>query len=95
MAYLHLPAQHSTGDLVLAGQIAEAFQSQDLFVTWTNAHGPSARPTVHAVVRDAPPHPIVEALRVLTTAVADAWRAMIGATASPQSERRAGTRQAA
>ena len=83
MAYLHLPEQHSTDDLVLAGQIAEAFESQDLFVAWTIETGAGARPTVQAVVRDAPPHPLVEALLVLRNVIAGAWRAVARPPAKP------------
>jgi hypothetical protein len=96
MAYLHLPEQHSTADLVLAGQVAEAFDSEDLYVAWTHDSGPGVRPTVQAVVRDAPPHPLAEAFAVLFAAIAHMFRAMTR-PAAPQPEPDAAetTRQAA
>jgi hypothetical protein len=76
MAHLHLPEQHSTVDLVLAGQIAETFESEDLYVVWTHADGPGAVPSVEALLRDAPPHPLAGAVRAFFAAIADAWRAL-------------------
>jgi hypothetical protein len=96
MAYLHLPEQHSTDDLVLAGQIAEAFASEELFVTWTEQEGPGARPTVEAVVRDAPPNPLIEAIQILASTIAGAWRALTRPAPAPRAEQpAAGERQAA
>jgi hypothetical protein len=76
MAHLHLPELHSTDDLVLAGQIAETFESEDLYVVWTHADGPGAVPSVEALLRDAPPHPLAGALRAFFVAIADVWRAL-------------------
>ena len=76
MAHLHLPEQHSTADLVLAGQIAEAFESEDLYVVWTHGDGPGGNPSVQALLRDAPPNALVGMFTVLFAALADVWRAM-------------------
>ena len=83
MAHLHLPEQHSTDDLMLAGQIAEAFESEDLYVVWTRADGPGAVPSVQALLRDAPPHPLAGFVRALLTAFADARRARKRARTKP------------
>ncbi len=82
MAHLHLPEQHSTDDLVLAGQIAEAFESEDLYVVWTHVDGPGAVPSVQALLRDAPPHPLAGFVRSFFAAVADAWRALMSPPAT-------------
>ena len=76
MAHLHLPEQHSTADLVLAGQVAEAFDVGDLYVVWTEESGANATPTVQAVVREAPPNPIVAAFALFVEAVVEVWHAM-------------------
>ena len=95
MAYLHLPEHHTAGDLALAGQVAEAFESEDLFVTWTHSHGPGARPAIDAVLRETPPHPLAQALCAVAGTIARAWRALIGASEAPQPERPPRERQAA
>jgi hypothetical protein len=76
MSYLHLPEQHSDADVVLAGQVAAAFESGHLYVTWTHAPGADTAPTVQAVVRELPPHPLVEAFGILFGALADALRSL-------------------
>jgi len=50
MAQLFLPAAHTEADLVLAGLIAEAVDSAELYVTWTPEEG-SAAPAVAAELR--------------------------------------------
>jgi hypothetical protein len=55
MAQLYLPVDHTEGDLVLAGQIAELMDSAELYVAWTPEHGPSV-PEVLAVLRAPAPH---------------------------------------
>src|SRR4051812_47768965 len=74
--YLHLPEQHTADDLVLAGHVAETFESGHLYVTWSHAEGGGARPTVRAVVRDAPANPLVEAVGILLAAFGAALRAL-------------------
>ena len=61
MAHLHLPAQHSEDDLVLAHRVAEAVESSDLYVAWSHEAGPGLRPEVRAYVTPAV-NPIVEAV---------------------------------
>ena len=61
MPQLHLPAEHSPEDIVLAHRIAHVVESQDLYVVWNHAAGAGQVPAVRAYVQE-PAHPIVEAL---------------------------------
>ncbi len=74
MPQLHLPAEHTDADLVLAMQVAELLDAGELFVAWTGETGSGALPTVAAVVRE-PAHPIAEAGSGLLAALA----ALLGA----------------
>jgi hypothetical protein len=78
MAHLYLPTAHSDDDLVLAGQVAQAMDADELFVVWTRAAGPgSAR--VEAILREsAPPpaRPAVPELPSLAAGLRWAWRAL-------------------
>ncbi len=94
MAHLHLPEQHSTADLVLAGQVAETFDSADLYVTWTGDSGANAAPTVRAVVREAPVRRSAGALAVLIEAIVEVWHALTR-VGDPRPAQPAGERQAA
>jgi hypothetical protein len=51
MAHLHLPAQHSEQDFLIAGAIARALRSEDLYVTWSSQAGP-ARPIIPSAVTE-------------------------------------------
>ena len=80
MAHLYLPLEHTDADLVLAGQIAEAIDSAELYVTWTPEHG-CAVPEVVAELRVASPT-FAETLGLVLEAVRDLWGALRGR--SPQ-----------
>jgi hypothetical protein len=54
MAHLHLPAEHDDDDLQLAGALAAALRSKDLYVTWSRASG-SAPPVIPAVQKPCAP----------------------------------------
>jgi len=60
MPQLHLPAEHTDTDLVLATQVAEMFDAEELFVAWSEGTGSGALPEVAAVVRE-PVRPVAEA----------------------------------
>ena len=49
MRHVYLPVEHSEADLVLAGRLAEALESESLFVTWS--HRGYELPEVEAAVR--------------------------------------------
>jgi hypothetical protein len=51
MSHLYLPAEHTDTDLALASAVAEAIDSNELFVAWTLDSGCVAAPEVRARVR--------------------------------------------
>ena len=65
MSHLYLPAEHTDTDLALASAVAEAIDSNELFVAWTLDSGCVAAPEVRArILRpEQPPHrnPLAEA----------------------------------
>ena len=58
---LHLPADHSPDDIVLAHRVAVAVDSEELFVTWSRRGGAGQPPAVSADVREEP-SVVVEAI---------------------------------
>jgi hypothetical protein len=66
MSHLYLPAEHNDTDLALASAVAEAIDSNELFVAWTHETGHAAPPVVKAFVRRRPEpelrNPFAEAL---------------------------------
>ena len=50
MSHLYLPTEHTDTDLALASAIAEAIDSNELFVEWTMGSGCVAAPEVKARV---------------------------------------------
>jgi hypothetical protein len=62
MPHLHLPAEHSEADLVLAAGLADYVGSEDLYVAWTHEAGAGAVPEVEAVLLDARPSLLAEFL---------------------------------
>jgi hypothetical protein len=50
MSQLYLPTEHTNTDLALASAIAEAIDSNELFVAWTMESGCVAAPEVNARV---------------------------------------------
>jgi hypothetical protein len=51
MSHLYLPTEHTDTDLALASAVAEAIDSNELFVAWTMDSGCVAAPEVKARVR--------------------------------------------
>ena len=66
MSHLYLPTEHTDTDLALASAVAEAIDSNELFVAWTCHDGTVAAPVVKALLRPrpdpAPCNPFAEAL---------------------------------
>jgi hypothetical protein len=66
MSHLYLPAEHTDTDLALASAVAEAIDSDELFVAWTCDGGGAAAPEVKALIRRLPEpelrNPFAEAL---------------------------------
>jgi hypothetical protein len=55
MSHLYLPTEHTDTDLALASAVAEAIDSNELFVAWTLDSGCVAAPEVRArVLRPEP-----------------------------------------
>jgi hypothetical protein len=54
MSHLYLPAEHTDTDLALASAVAEAIDSNELFVAWTCDGGTAAAPEVKALLRRLP-----------------------------------------
>ena len=64
MSHLFLPTEHTDTDLALASAVAEAIDSNELFVAWTLDSGCVAAPEVRArILRPEQPHrsPLAEA----------------------------------
>jgi hypothetical protein len=79
MPHLHLPADHTDADLVLAANLAEIVGSEDLYVTWSHEAGPGAIPEVEAVIREQHElSPLGEFVRAVGAGVAAFWRALLG-----------------
>ena len=72
MSHLYLPAEHNDTDLALASAVAEAIDSNELFVAWTFESGIAAPPVVKAFVRQRPEpalrNPFAEALSEIAAA---------------------------
>jgi hypothetical protein len=73
MSHLYLPAEHNDIDLALASAVAEAIDSNELFVAWTCENGTAAPPEVPALLLKPEPsgrHPLAEALAEIAAACA-------------------------
>ena len=71
MSHLYLPAEHNDTDLALASAVAEAIDSNELFVAWTCEGGVAAAPVVKALRRQPAPalrNPFAEALSEIAAA---------------------------
>jgi len=63
MPHVYMPADHSDADVLLAGLVAEAVGSSELFVAWTSEAGSVSAPEALAPpVPPAPMNPFAEAL---------------------------------
>jgi len=65
MSHLYLPTEHNEIDLALASAVAEAIDSNELFVAWTCDGGTVAAPAVKAMLHRPEPamrNPFAEAL---------------------------------
>ena len=76
MPHLHLPADHSDADIVLAANVAATVGSEDLYVAWTFDAGAGAVPEIEAVVRDPRPSALVSAARALVGGMRALWRGL-------------------
>ena len=56
MPHVHLPAQHTSDDLALAGALATMLCSQELYVAWSCEAGQAA-PVIPAALREPAAEP--------------------------------------
>jgi hypothetical protein len=80
MPHVHLPADHSDRDLVLAANLAATIGSEDLYVAWTHEAGAGAIPEIEAEVREERPSTFAAVLGAIFAGVLAAW---YGLTHSP------------
>src|SRR3954468_4830849 len=76
MPHLHLPADHSDADIVLAASVAATVGSEDLYVSWTFDAGAGAVPEVDAVVRESRPSALVTVARTVFGGVRALWHSL-------------------
>jgi hypothetical protein len=77
MSHLYLPAEHTDTDLALASAVAEAVDSNELFVAWTCDGGVAAAPVVKALLRTHPEPPLRNPFAEALTEIAAAFGALI------------------
>ncbi len=79
MPHLHLPADHTDADIVLAVNLAEIVGSEDLYVAWSHESGAGAIPEIEAVlVHERPLSPLSEFFAALAAGFGGMWRALLG-----------------
>ena len=76
MPHLHLPAEHTDADIVLAASVAATVGSEDLYVAWTHDAGAGAVPEIEAVIRDPRPSALVTAVRALADGMLALWHGL-------------------
>ena len=73
MSHLYLPAENTDTDLALASAVADAIDSNELFVAWTCDGGTAAAPVIKALIRPRPEpalrNPFAEALSEIAAAL--------------------------
>ncbi len=70
MPHVYMPADHTAADILLAGRIAEAVDSSELFVAWTSDAGTVFAPEAPApsAPAPAPMNPFAQALAEVVVA---------------------------
>ncbi len=94
MPHVYLPTEHSEADLVLAGQLADILESDELYVTWSPRG--YEEPQVETVVRVKEPGPApAPPQHGLLTEVLGTMAAFVAAIFAPRpAERRTGAASA-
>jgi hypothetical protein len=83
MPHLHLPAEHSDADIVLAASVAATVGSEDLYVAWTHETGAGAVPEIEAIVRDERPSALATFVRALADGMLALWHGLTATPAAP------------
>ena len=78
MSHLYLPTEHTDTDLALASAVAEAIDSNELFVAWTMESGCVAAPEVKARVLRTAERPQRSALGEAFAEIGAAFKAFFG-----------------
>ncbi len=78
MSHLYMPAEHTDTDLALASAVAEAIDSNELFVAWTCDGGIVAAPAVKALLRRLPEPQLRNPFAEAVSEIAAAFRALGG-----------------
>jgi hypothetical protein len=83
MPHVHLPADHSNADVVLAANVAATVNSAELYVAWTHDSGAGAVPEVAARLNEpgrepAQAGPFVELFVALAAGFVAIWHAFAG-----------------
>ncbi len=73
MPRLHLPTDHSDTDRALASAVAEAVESDELFVAWTLDAGVVFAPEAELALRPEPMSPFAQALSDVLVSFAALW----------------------
>jgi hypothetical protein len=76
MPHLHLPADHSDADIVLAANVAATVGSEDLYVAWTHDLGPGAVPEIEALVRESRPSALAWLARGVVNCARAVWHGL-------------------
>jgi hypothetical protein len=78
MPHLHLPIDHTDADLVIAANLAEYVGSEDLYVAWTEEHGPGVPEVEATLCKARPTSAFAELIASLAAGCAAFWRALTG-----------------
>jgi hypothetical protein len=76
MPHLHLPADHSDADIILAASVAATVGSEDLYVAWTHDAGAGAVPEIEAVLREPRPSALATVVRAVVGGALALWRGL-------------------
>ena len=78
MSHLYLPAEHTDTDLALASAVAEAIDSNELFVAWTCDSGSWPHPRCARASCAPSPPPMRSPLAEAFSGIGAAFRAFFG-----------------
>ena len=77
MPRLHLPTDHTDTDRALASAVAEAVESDELFVAWTLDAGVVFAPEAELALRPGAMNPFAQALADVLVSFAALWNVIV------------------